>query len=156
MAWGGAEEQKLEHEAGNPNAKDWHDEATKIIEKTMMEYWEKMKPLMTSKLPANSPNKHGSKRPLESDFDRVRQERLLRVTVQADNGSWKTELRHYLADVPKDVSKETDIVAWWAVCIFHIFSFCIAQPVSGPFERLSNSFTHCNGHLCHPCHFRSL
>ena len=76
MTWGGAEEQKLEHEAGNPNAKDWHDEATKIIEKTMMEYWEKMKPLTTSKLPTNSPNEH-SKRPLESDFNRVRREHLL-------------------------------------------------------------------------------
>ena len=38
MAWGGTEEQRLEHKAGNPNAKDWHDEATKIIEKTMSEY----------------------------------------------------------------------------------------------------------------------
>ena len=76
MAWGGAEEQKLEREAGNPNAKDWHDEATKIVEKTMMEYWGKMKPLTKSKLPTDSPNEH-SKRPLESDFDHVRRERLL-------------------------------------------------------------------------------
>ena len=133
MVWGGAEEQKLELEASNPNAKDWHDKATKIVEKTMMEYWEKMKPLTTSKLPTNSPNKH-SKHPLESDFDHVCQEHLLQVTVQADNGSWKTELQCYLADVPKDVSKETDIVAWWVVCIFHIFSSCIAQTVSGPFR----------------------
>ena len=73
MAWGGAEEQKLECEAGNPNAKDWHDEATKIIEKTMIEYWEKIKPLMTSKLPADSLNEH-SKHPFESDFDHVCQE----------------------------------------------------------------------------------
>ena len=27
MAWGGAEEQKNEHEAGNSDAKDWHDKA---------------------------------------------------------------------------------------------------------------------------------
>ena len=37
MVWGGTEEQRKEHKADNPNAKDWHDEATKVIEKTMNE-----------------------------------------------------------------------------------------------------------------------
>jgi len=31
-AWGGAEEQAAEHAAGNKNAKNWHDEALKIVE----------------------------------------------------------------------------------------------------------------------------
>jgi hypothetical protein len=31
MAWGGAEEEKMEHEAGNLNAKDWHDEALQVV-----------------------------------------------------------------------------------------------------------------------------
>ncbi|KIM58417.1 hypothetical protein SCLCIDRAFT_128274, partial [Scleroderma citrinum Foug A] len=110
---GSAEEQKLECEAGNPNAKDWHDEAMKIVEETMTEYWEQMKPSTTSKPPANSPNEH-SKRPLESDFDRLRQEHLLQATVRTDNGGWKPELWRYLTDIPKDISKEMDIVAWWA------------------------------------------
>jgi hypothetical protein len=32
MAWGGTEEQAREHAAGNAHAKDWQDEARKIIE----------------------------------------------------------------------------------------------------------------------------
>ena len=39
MAWGGAEEQRREHEAGNPNVKDWCNEALKTVEQTMEEYW---------------------------------------------------------------------------------------------------------------------
>ncbi|KAF8443721.1 hypothetical protein L210DRAFT_3396056, partial [Boletus edulis BED1] len=39
MAWGGAEEQAKEIAAGNHNAKNWHDEALKIIESTMQDYW---------------------------------------------------------------------------------------------------------------------
>jgi hypothetical protein len=32
MAWGGVEEQAREHAVGNAHAKDWQDEARKIIE----------------------------------------------------------------------------------------------------------------------------
>ncbi|KAJ8579843.1 hypothetical protein M405DRAFT_699659, partial [Rhizopogon salebrosus TDB-379] len=39
IAWGGAEEQEQERAAGNPNAKDWHDEALMIMERTMEDYW---------------------------------------------------------------------------------------------------------------------
>ena len=35
MAWGGPDEQAAEIEAGNPDAKDWQDEARKIVEKTV-------------------------------------------------------------------------------------------------------------------------
>jgi hypothetical protein len=35
MAWGGPEEQAKERAAGNADAKDWQDEARKIIEKTV-------------------------------------------------------------------------------------------------------------------------
>ena len=145
MAWGSAEEQKLEHEAGNPNAKDWHDEATKIIKETMTEYWEQMKPLMTSKPPANSPNKH-SKCPLKSDFNCLLWECLLQATVQTDNGGWKPELQRYLTDIPKDISKEMDIVAWWAVCVSHIFFLCCSnsfrpvQMIIQPFCTLQWTF----------------
>ena len=31
MAWGGAEEEKMERDAGNLNAKDWHDEALQVM-----------------------------------------------------------------------------------------------------------------------------
>jgi len=61
MAWGGAEEQRKECEGGNPNAKDWHDDATQVIEKTMEEYWEEMKPSTTAKVASSSLNNHSSK-----------------------------------------------------------------------------------------------
>jgi hypothetical protein len=35
MAWGGPEEQDAEIKAGNVHAKDWQDEARKIVEKTV-------------------------------------------------------------------------------------------------------------------------
>ena len=35
MAWGGAEEQTEEIEAGNMDAKNWQDEAQKILETTV-------------------------------------------------------------------------------------------------------------------------
>lgn len=35
LAWGGPVEQAKEIEAGNPFAKDWHDEARKIVDTTV-------------------------------------------------------------------------------------------------------------------------
>ena len=35
MAWGGAEEQAEEIQAGNMNVKNWQDEAQKILETTV-------------------------------------------------------------------------------------------------------------------------
>jgi hypothetical protein len=35
VAWGGPEEQAAEIEAGNLDAKDWQDEARKVVEKTV-------------------------------------------------------------------------------------------------------------------------
>lgn len=35
LSWGGPDEQATEIEAGNPNVKDWHDEAKKIVERTV-------------------------------------------------------------------------------------------------------------------------
>jgi hypothetical protein len=33
LAWGGEAEQEAEREAGNPDAKNWQDEAKKLVEK---------------------------------------------------------------------------------------------------------------------------
>jgi len=35
MAWGGPDKQAVEIVAGNPDAKDWKDEARKIVKKTV-------------------------------------------------------------------------------------------------------------------------
>jgi hypothetical protein len=48
-----------------------------------------------------------------SDYDRYR--RTLLSTTECDG--WEAELRHYLKDMPVDVSPETDIVEWWQVCL---------------------------------------
>ena len=53
---------------------------------------------------------------LESDFDRHR--RLLLTAQSASNSgaeAWATELRRYLGDLPADVTKEMNILDWWAV-----------------------------------------
>jgi hypothetical protein len=39
MAWGGPEEQARERNAGNLNAKNWFDEALRIVEKAVSNYW---------------------------------------------------------------------------------------------------------------------
>jgi hypothetical protein len=47
------------------------------------------------------------------DFDRHRQQLISGVI---NNDGWRAELVHYLNDIPKDVTKDMDIVAWWGVC----------------------------------------
>jgi hypothetical protein len=60
----------------------------------------------------------GSDRDGENDmdgpdnYDRHRNQLL---TEGSRNESWRSELNRYLSDVPADVTKETDIVAWWGV-----------------------------------------
>ncbi|KAG2131105.1 hypothetical protein BD769DRAFT_1355427 [Suillus cothurnatus] len=47
MTWGGHKEQEHECTANNLNAKDWHDEALKVVETTMEDYW-KTRPSSTT------------------------------------------------------------------------------------------------------------
>ena len=115
MAWGGAEEQKREQEAGNRHAKNWHDEAVKVVEKTMEEF----QSANSINTPAGmSTNTSATLEPdnntLESDFDRHRR---LWVTQNANSRAEDgvMELRRYLADLPADVTKETNIIDWWVV-----------------------------------------
>ena len=49
-----------------------------------------------------------------SDFDRHQRTLLL---CQEGEG-WQVELCQYLKDMPADVTKDTDIVEWWQVCIW--------------------------------------
>ena len=43
MAWGGAEEQEQQLVAGDHNAKNWHNEALKVVECAMWDYWKEDK-----------------------------------------------------------------------------------------------------------------
>ena len=117
MVWGGLEEQRREQEAGNPNAKNWCDEALKTVEKTMEEYWNSDidAPARTSNTSAILKDNNT----LESKFDRHHHLLLTQCTNSGAEG-WATELHCYLGDLPADVTKETNIVDWWAVST-HIF-----------------------------------
>ena len=118
MAWGGAEEQQKAVEEGNPNAKDWCDEACQIIEDTMQEYWDdKPTPqanmLQTATAVADEGN-HATT--LASEYDHHHRALIEKTaTTHADCGGWKHELRSYFSSIPADVSKDTDIIEWWSV-----------------------------------------
>ena len=53
-----------------------------------------------------------------SEFDKVRE---MLLTKDVEEG-WASELRRYLGDMDRDVTKGTDLVKWWQVCCFP--SFC--------------------------------
>ena len=51
---------------------------------------------------------------LLSEFDR---HRLSLLSSQKEDEGWQMELRRYLNHLPADVTKDTDIVEWWQVCV---------------------------------------
>ncbi len=126
MAWGGPEEQAREWELGNQHAKDWQDEALKIIEKAMADYWQESLRSTAISRPAATRNTTGqsggttvSEAPSteihESEFDRHRRSLIAQSAQTDDTGGWAAELRRYLADLPADVEKHTDVIKWWQV-----------------------------------------
>ena len=126
MAWGGPEEQEKECAAGNPNAKNWYDEALKIIECTIQEYWTDW-PLVSKPAPpcATLSNAETPVGMLESEFDRHCQ--MLHEnpnhTNMAEMG-WSEELCWYLTVIEDGVSKDMDIITWWSVSSHIISPLC--------------------------------
>jgi len=116
MAWGGTEEQKKEQEAGNAYAKNWCDEALKIVERTMDEYWnsDPIDTLTHTLMNTVATIENDNADTLESDFDRHRR-LLLTQSANSRAEGWAMELRRYLGDLPADVTKDMNIVNWWAV-----------------------------------------
>ena len=92
MVWGGAEEQRREQEVGNRHTKNWYDEAIKVIEGTMGEYWN-ANSIDTSA--GMSTNTSGTLEPdndtLESDFDHHRRLLLMQSANSRAEG-WVMEL----------------------------------------------------------------
>ena len=92
MAWGGAEEQSREQEAGNQHAKNWYDEAIKVVEGTMEEYWN-ANSIDTST--GMSTNTSGTLEPdndtLKSDFD-CHRHLLLMQSANSRAEGWVMEL----------------------------------------------------------------
>jgi len=129
MAWGGAEEQEQQQAAGDPNAKNWHDEALKIIENSMRDYWKEAHEESRCQLVAHGQSTSASQSSpttgsatLDSTFDRHHRE-LLEKTTRENSASlgWAVELRRYLSVVIEGASKDMDIIAWWAVSITMLF-----------------------------------
>ena len=118
MAWGGPEEMKKELEAGNALAKDWHDEALKVLEETMEAYWEEPEQQQpaASNAPASPPDDDET---LESEFDH--HHRNLVQSLPSTAGGCAAECHCYLSDHPSDVMKDTDIVKWWLVRCFLLY-----------------------------------
>ena len=56
-----------------------------------------------------------------SDYDRYCQT----LVDTEDNTGWEAELRHYLKDMPADVTAETDIVKWWQVHMLYSFQLLL-------------------------------
>lgn len=123
MAWGGANEQRKDIEAGNTDAKDWCDEALKTVEKTVEQYWNDSKDLITgdNNQQCSHSNNNNSSCPLESEYDHHHCQLLEKTTMQVSCSRWKEELHRYLTDMSCDVSKDTDIIGWWVVCFFSVF-----------------------------------
>jgi hypothetical protein len=137
MAWGEEEEQAAEINAGNRNAKNWQLEAEQIVEamvrpcrhpinipdtaSKMDEYYSQDFTPLASEAPTPTPDETAANVDGDSDepndFDRHCQKL---VSGAIGNEGWREELAHYLNDIPNDVTKDTDIVEWWGVCILFI------------------------------------
>ena len=86
----------------------------------MAEYWA-TRPQAQNALPDTppSPSTSDHERPAASflsEFDRHR----LQLILHGNDEEWESELRRYLSDVPADVTRDTDIVKWWQVCLLRV------------------------------------
>ena len=116
MAWGGVEEQKREQEVGNAHAKNWCDEALKVVEKMLEEYWNSSSIDTPAGTTTNTsgPLEPDDNSTLDSEFNCHCHLLLVQSTNSRAEG-WAMELCWYLGDLPADVSKEMNIVDWWVV-----------------------------------------
>jgi hypothetical protein len=77
----------------------------------MADYWKNRLPVAPKSPTTPSESNNPA---LLSEFDWHR----LMLLAQGSNKDWRLELRRYLQDVPPDVTRDTDIVAWWSVRAF--------------------------------------
>ncbi|KAF5368777.1 hypothetical protein D9615_010411 [Tricholomella constricta] len=113
LAWGGMVEQAAEIADGNLDAKNWQAEAELIVDNAMAEYWRTrpQQPTVSSSRPPPAASDEDREDSFLSEFDRHR----LTLLTDGTDSHWQSELRRYLKDVPADVTRDTDIVAWWSV-----------------------------------------
>lgn len=70
---------------------------------------------MPNKNPLPAQPAHMDDNAILSEFDH---HQLTLLSGQEEEEGWQAELRRYLKDLPTDVTKDTDIVEWWQVCIW--------------------------------------
>ncbi|KAF5382025.1 hypothetical protein D9615_004467 [Tricholomella constricta] len=115
MAWGGAADQEEEFANGNLDARNWQDEAQKIVEKAMQTYWKTRRTDAETRRVTSSPQAVTEDSDTEnqdsflSEFDRHRRS----LISQDSDEEWQAELRRYLSVIPVDVTRDTDLVNWW-------------------------------------------
>lgn len=73
-------------------------------------------PAMPDPVPTSATTAVGDDNLNLDDFD-LHRKTLLTQSIQSEG--WREELRCYLTHIPSDVTKETDIVAWWGVSNFN-------------------------------------
>ncbi|KIL54921.1 hypothetical protein M378DRAFT_52073, partial [Amanita muscaria Koide BX008] len=110
--WGGAKEQAEEQEKGNLGAKNWQDEARKILENMMEKYW-KCQPaaIVKKRSDTSTPSTTAPTGSLHRDFHEHRK-RLIHEDQTREVEGWQSELRRYLK-VVENVNEDVDIVEWW-------------------------------------------
>jgi hypothetical protein len=82
----------------------------------MEQYWKARRPTTPPIAPMNNQNNltPPSRESILSEFDR---HRLALLSNQDEDEGWQSEMRRYLKDLPADVTKDTDILKWWEVCM---------------------------------------
>jgi hypothetical protein len=70
-----------------------------------------MSPTPTQPTPSNPTTDDIS---ILSEFDH---HRLTLLVSQEEGEGWQVELHRYLKTLPANVTKDTDIVEWWQVCV---------------------------------------
>lgn len=155
LTWGGAKEQEEEREKGNLDAKNWQDEARKILETTVsiliekkkkhllkhtqMEKYYQQRPGRSSDVSSAAENEDPGT--ILSEYDQYRQSLL----NEDDDEGWNSEYRRYLKDRPADVKKDTDIVQWWQVHLFHsIRIFVLLILIQGSCSTLPDPCANCS------------
>ncbi|KIM61894.1 hypothetical protein SCLCIDRAFT_120712 [Scleroderma citrinum Foug A] len=122
MAWGGSEEQEAECAASNPNAKNWHDVALKVVKDAMQAYW-KERP--EARAQPNSVSKQGLFNTLASDYKQHHH-----ALIKKSSMGWSAELHLYLSEIAENVTRDTDVIDWWGKhCLIYPTLFLMAQDV---------------------------
>ncbi|KZT31579.1 hATC-domain-containing protein, partial [Sistotremastrum suecicum HHB10207 ss-3] len=109
--WGGAEEQAAEIANGNASAKNWVEEAERIIKNATNAAESSLPP--SSSPPPTSDSMDVDLDDLDDDdyYDHQRRQEMLHAQ---DGEDWELEYATYSKDLARDVERDTDLVKWWS------------------------------------------